>query len=214
MREREGTEGLRSMQGRGIKGRGLSCDYLVPVESLSFLSHPALPLCHLFLLSDTYDVYVATTLSVKLLGLNPVGGATSPLLFTWQELGYTAAAATSSTPLPFPPQLVEGDSVIRTSSAEVADDRHISVTSGRLSRVQPPEPEGTLTTSPPSSMSPEASSALSAAEWPLRVVAPGGGMQAGHRVACAMPYDMLSLGRGSVEEAFDMLQLQAARRGC
>ena len=148
------------------------------------------------MLSDTYDVYVATTLSVKLVGLNPVGGATSPLLFTWQELGYATDGTTPSTPLSFPPQPPPpgGDGGIQTSADLMADDRHLSVTSGLLSGLQP--------------------SSRLATSWPLRVVAPGGGMQAGHRVACAMPYDMLSLGRGSVEETFGALQLQAARRGC
>jgi hypothetical protein len=36
--------------------------------------------------SYTYDVYVATSGSVKLLDFNPAGGTTAPLLFTWTEL--------------------------------------------------------------------------------------------------------------------------------
>eukprot|EP00884_Botryococcus_braunii_P015482 jgi/Botrbrau1/2617/Bobra.145_1s0037.3 len=36
----------------------------------------------------TFDVYVATTGKVKLVDFNPVGGTTSALLYTWDELGY------------------------------------------------------------------------------------------------------------------------------
>jgi hypothetical protein len=46
--------------------------------------------CALFLFAVVYDVYVTTALVVKLLDINPIGGATSPLLFTWEELGYHA----------------------------------------------------------------------------------------------------------------------------
>jgi len=48
--------------------------------------------------------------------------------------------------------------------------------------------------------------------WPLKVVTHEGGMQAGGRVACAMPYDMLSLqGQGqlkAIEEVFGWMQLR------
>ncbi len=42
--------------------------------------------------ADTFDAYVATTGSVKLVDFNPVGGTTSPLLFEWHELGLEHAA--------------------------------------------------------------------------------------------------------------------------
>jgi hypothetical protein len=44
------------------------------------------PLCPV-----TFDAYVATNNTVKLLDFNPVGGTTSPLLFTWRELGLDQA---------------------------------------------------------------------------------------------------------------------------
>ena len=40
------------------------------------------------MVADTMDVYVATTGKVRLMDFNPVGGATAPLLFDWEELGY------------------------------------------------------------------------------------------------------------------------------
>jgi hypothetical protein len=38
--------------------------------------------------ADTYDVYVSSKGTVRLVDLNPVGGTTSPLLFDWAELPY------------------------------------------------------------------------------------------------------------------------------
>lgn len=38
------------------------------------------------LVLDCIDVYITTTNRVKLIDFNPIGGATSPLLFTWEEL--------------------------------------------------------------------------------------------------------------------------------
>ena len=99
-----------------------------------------------------YDVYVTTTLSVKIIDFNPIGGTTSSLLFTWTELGFRA---------------VEISSGFHDSLAPQAAN-------------EPP---------PSASVPPDTSTA----SWPLRVVARGGGMQAGSRVACGMPFDMLSL---------------------
>eukprot|EP00887_Chlorella_sp_A99_P003503 scaffold7.g3503.t1 len=48
------------------------------------------------LLDFTYDLYVTTTQQVRLVDFNPVGGTTAPLLFTWEELGYTAPAEAAS----------------------------------------------------------------------------------------------------------------------
>jgi hypothetical protein len=36
--------------------------------------------------ADTYDVYVTSNGTVRVLDFNPWGGATLPLLFTWDEL--------------------------------------------------------------------------------------------------------------------------------
>lgn len=36
--------------------------------------------------TDTYDVYVTTAGTVRVLDFNPWGGSTLPLLFTWHEL--------------------------------------------------------------------------------------------------------------------------------
>ena len=57
--------------------------------------------------------------------------------------------------------------------------------------------------SPPSTAVPptEVPQDTSIASWPLRVVARGGAMQAGSRVACGMPFDMLSLQGGAANIA-------------
>lgn len=36
--------------------------------------------------ADTYDVYVTTAGTVRILDFNPYGGSTLPLLFTWAQL--------------------------------------------------------------------------------------------------------------------------------
>jgi hypothetical protein len=89
----------------------------------------------------SYDVYVASdNLTVKLVDFNAIGGATSPLLFTWAELGLDC----------------------RSSGEGSATEQPEARRGGQLA-------------------------------WPLRMIAPGGGMQAGQRAACAMPFDMLNL---------------------
>ena len=128
-----------------------------------------------------------------MLDFNPVGGFTSPLLFSWRELGYSSR------------ELERGGGEEEEGSG------------GRGERGEPVGPggtaeAGTLTGEPsygamgisPPLLSPSAgtpsSSAPVAPHWPLRVVARGGGLQAGQRAACAMPYDMLSLGgEGAVQ---------------
>lgn len=91
--------------------------------------------------ADTYDVYVASdNLTVKVVDFNAIGGATSPLLFTWQELGLGDSSGNEGGPT----------------------EQQAARRPGRLA-------------------------------WPLRLVAPGAGMQAGQRAACAMPFDMLNL---------------------
>ena len=43
--------------------------------------------------ADTYDVYIGSNGTVKLVDFNPVGGTTAPLLFEdWGQLGYNLAA--------------------------------------------------------------------------------------------------------------------------
>ncbi|GMH37968.1 hypothetical protein BSKO_05852 [Bryopsis sp. KO-2023] len=43
-----------------------------------------------FPLSDyVFDVYVTSRSRIRLLDFNPIGGATSPLLFSWEDLGYS-----------------------------------------------------------------------------------------------------------------------------
>ncbi|CAD7700351.1 unnamed protein product [Ostreobium quekettii] len=53
---------------------------------LLYLSKPSCVTCCEF--ADTYDVYITSSNRVKLIDFNPIGGSTSPLLFTWCELGY------------------------------------------------------------------------------------------------------------------------------
>lgn len=46
----------------------------------------------------TYDLYVASTGSVRLLDFNPAGGTTAPLLFEWHELGFGGAPPDDAAP--------------------------------------------------------------------------------------------------------------------
>lgn len=47
-----------------------------------------------------FDVYITSKGKVKLLDFNPIGGVTSPLLFSWEELGYDAEAVEPSKEAP------------------------------------------------------------------------------------------------------------------
>lgn len=98
---------------------------------------------------------MSSDLAVRLLDFNPVGGATSPLLYTWGELGLHPAD----------------------------DPSHVD------------------------SSGDAAPSTGCKAGWPLRVVNPGGGVQAGVRAACGMPFDMLALQGASAGGAADMEKL-------
>lgn len=87
------------------------------------------------LCADTFDAYVATNGTVKLIDFNPVGGVTSPLLFTWQELGlegeegHTAAGHGQSLTTGSPTGHIDADD-------ENSDDEE-SVLEGVVLRVVP-----------------------------------------------------------------------------
>lgn len=109
--------------------------------------------------ADVFDAYVATTGTVKLIDFSPVGGTTHPLLFEWDELGYSR---------------VDG--------------------------------EGSQAQQQPSEAGPQAQAGTRPA-IKVRVVPAGASLQHGHRTACAMPFDMLSLSdQNTVEGMVRMMQ--------
>ena len=72
----------------------MTLPWRMPLTSGTHVLHLLRPAHHagLHARADTFDAYVATNGTVKLVDFNPVGGTTSPLLFTWAQLGLQAEA--------------------------------------------------------------------------------------------------------------------------
>ncbi|KAJ9505991.1 hypothetical protein QJQ45_016979 [Haematococcus lacustris] len=132
----------------------------------------------------TFDAYVASTGTVKLLDFNPAGATTSPLLYSWEEMGYLPAELWSDAPGQEPaaaPTLgSEGHSAAHASPA---GQRNGGADSGTDSSSE--------------------DGVGGDGEVMVRIAPAMAIVQPGVRAACAMPFDMLSL-QGTLEQ----LQMQ------
>lgn len=70
--------------------------------------------------TDTYDVYVTSSNTVRLIDFNPVGGSTATLLFdSWADLGYSPPSSTTPT---------GGDAAAAAQAARTAEDTGVDST--------------------------------------------------------------------------------------
>ncbi|GAX75040.1 hypothetical protein CEUSTIGMA_g2484.t1 [Chlamydomonas eustigma] len=178
---------------------------------------------HFPLLHFVYDVYVTTSLVVKLVDINPIGGTTSPLLYSWEELGYDADELELQGALPYQQASPSHLSLqLNSEAAELAGDSSTSSLNVHQFDAVPTQ-MSQLTGNEHMSQSSHADvigsnrqhMADSTRSWPLRFVARGEGMQAGHRAACAMPHDMLSLQgdqSGSMAQLLEQMQFFSSTR--
>lgn len=165
-----------------------------------------------FLRSVVYDVYMSTRGDVRLVDVAPIVDTTSPLLFTWPELGLA----------PLPTGLPRHDGGDEGAGGDPgADDRGSGdgaaasgadggaaggsgVAGGEETRGGGQGQGGTGV--------PEVLGVPSSAEsLPLRLVGEGEGLQLGMAGAVAMPYDMLmlqDLDLGTVEGAVGHMRRQ------
>jgi hypothetical protein len=182
----------------------------------------------------TFDAYVATNNTVKLIDFNPVGGTTSPLLFTWRELGLEQAAGEATAE-----EELESQGEQRASKAEGQGQQgsiqgqgaNASTAAGAVGRSQqqvaPPALNGLGGTPGGSdgyggedgvdeggedegSLSGECDSDDEiSSRVMVRIVPSAGIVQPGQRAVCGMPIDMLQL-KESVE---GLVRLMAQQQG-
>lgn len=138
-----------------------------------------------FVLPDyTYDVYVASNGTVKLVDINAIASTTAPLLFSWDELPYE--------------HLLGGEASSRVQGANQASGVQQPSTTGS------PDNAG-QTTSWHSAVT-EHGTPLLAPNIDFRILTDPSGLQPGQKLACGMPFDMLMLQDGGGSDLLSQLQ--------
>lgn len=143
--------------------------------------------------ADTFDAYVATSDAVKVIDFNPVGGTTSPLLFSWQELGWAQGLAEPREN----GAAAEAALAAHGGGASGADGLEDQL-GGRQQEVNGHRQQV----------------GQGAAVPLVRIVDGPHSIQPGERSACAMPFDMLMLGShgaGDAAAAQEMISFMQRR---
>ncbi|KAG1670189.1 hypothetical protein FOA52_014965 [Chlamydomonas sp. UWO 241] len=163
-------------------------DALPPIRAAIRRFHAQHIARHFPLSEYVVDLYVATNLTTKLIDFGCASSGTSPLLFSWEELGLGGG----------------GESGVSGGNRQAAGP---GSSGGRGEEGGAPAVGGGSSSGSSSSDSGEEDGGDGS--WELRVVAPGGGMQAGVRAACGMPYDMLDM----TESLALMQRMQQGQQG-
>lgn len=164
----------------------------------------------------TYDVYVATNGAVRLVDVNAIGGATSPLLFTWLELPFghhfggpsPAAAAAATAPA------AEAAAAAVASAAGTAGTA--ATAAGGFS-ASSSTADDCISAAVSSGAGSAGGSGIHASQMAppvdFRTVTSPEGLQLGVRAAVGMPYDMLLLQEGGAAELIERLQQRQREEG-